>query len=65
MLIKFEEIKIRATKTIIGEDGKKCKRSKTFIHTINPFNKNPDGTIKNRHDIMDSLMEEVKEWKKI
>ena len=65
--MKFEKVKLTAKKTIIDENGKKKNIQKTFIQTINPFNKNMSGLriglIKNHNDIIKELKEEIKEWK--
>jgi hypothetical protein len=42
--------------------GKRMRRQKTFSQTQNPFNKNPDGTVKTRQEIYRSLGAEVKAW---
>ena len=59
--IKFETVKRTARKTVIV-DGKKRKRQKTFEQTINPFNKNPDGSVKTRADIIKELNSECRKW---
>lgn len=43
--------------------GKKVRRSKTFWQTLNPFNKLPDGTVKDRRDIMRELRDEANAWR--
>lgn len=63
-LITFKPVKLRATKTGKCLCGKTLKRTYTFEQTINPFNKNKDGTIKNRYDIWSELKIEAEEWKK-
>lgn len=42
--------------------GKKCARSKTFMRTVNPFNKNPDGSIKTPAEVQTDNREEAKGW---
>ena len=62
-IINFEQIKYKATrKEIIN--GKKVVRSKTFTQTVNPFNKNEDGTIKTRNEVYQSVKQEALEWSK-
>jgi len=63
MRITFDVIKERATKSgKCRECGKRCSRSKTFEQTINPWNKNDDGTQKSANDIRAELRVEVKTW---
>lgn len=60
---KFEEIKQKAKKTVpCDECGKKVTRQRTFSMTENPFNKNPDGTIRTRMEIREALLEQAREW---
>jgi len=62
--ITFEVVKLSTYKTgYCKKCGKYITRSKTFDQTINPFNKLPDGTLKNRDDIFQELLEESKQWK--
>lgn len=43
--------------------GKKLKRSTTLGQTINPFNKDADGNVKNRFQIQAELKVEAETWK--
>lgn len=54
MRITFEVVKARGQRTIIV-DGKKKRQQKTFEQTVNPFNKNPDGTIKTYEQVLESV----------
>lgn len=61
--IKFEVVKYRKTTAITcSYCGKKNKRTKTFYQTINPFNKNSDGTVKTKKDIQDDLVLSASNW---
>ncbi len=60
--IKFDVIKRTARKTVMV-DGKKRQRQRTFEETLNPFNKNPDGSVKTPADIQASLAKKCQEWK--
>jgi hypothetical protein len=52
----FEEVKLTVKATApCGKCGKKCTRTKVFSQTLNPFNTNPDGSVKTRDQIMDEL----------
>lgn len=61
MRITFDEIKVTA-KRVWTENGKRRQQTKTFMQTVNPFNKNADGTRKTREQIYAELMNERKEW---
>lgn len=57
--VNFKECKITArAKT---PDGKRCQ--KTFSATVNPFNKNDDGTVKTERDVYDELIRRGEAWK--
>lgn len=57
----FDEVKARGSRyeTI---DGKRRLRRKTFYETINPFNRNSDGTIKTRADCIASVVAKARAW---
>lgn len=57
----FEKVSLPGTRTIVV-DGKKKRQSKTFYQTLNPFNRNEDGTVKTRAEIMTELTAERKRW---
>lgn len=60
---RFEQIKQQAKKRVpCDECGKKVTRQKTFTMTENPFNKNPDGTVRTRYEIREALLEKKREW---
>lgn len=61
MRITFDEIKVTA-KRVWTENGKRRQQTKTFMQTVNPFNKNADGTRKTREQIYAELMNQRKEW---
>lgn len=42
--------------------GKKCSRSKTFERTVNPFNRNPDGSEKTHAEVQADNREDAKRW---
>lgn len=52
MRIDFTEVSIKGVKRWVDADGKKRQKTKTFYQTINPWNKNIDGTLKPREEIM-------------
>ena len=60
----FEEVKHKDTKTnVCIKCGKKNRRSKTFYQTINPYNKNREGFVKSRAEIMVELCKEARVWR--
>lgn len=59
----FEEISVKGTrKWKDPETGKQRQQTKKFAQTLNPFNKNPDGTIKTRYDIVREITARRNEW---
>ena len=64
MRVQFEEVSIRAEKTIIDENGKKRKRKKKFYQTLNPFNVRANGSVKSRDFIILELREQASKWAK-
>lgn len=42
--------------------GKRAQRSQEFYQTLNPFNKNPDGSVKTAGDIRAALATAIAEW---
>lgn len=60
----FEEVKHQAKKAgICPVCGKKASRQHTFMQTLNPFNKDAQGQVKDRRKILDELYARAKEWK--
>ena len=60
----FQEVSIKGVKRFVGEDGKKKTRTMKFCQTLNPFNKNADGSVKNRDQIMVEITKERDDWMK-
>lgn len=61
----FQEVSFKRHKTgkcIVC--GKQVKLTEKFWGTINPFNKNEDGTIRTREDIWSKLKLDADEWSK-
>ena len=59
----FASISRRAVRT--GECRvchKKGRRATTITNTVNPFNKNPDGTVRTRVDVYRHVAELAAEW---
>ena len=43
--------------------GKRGERQVTIEQTVNPFNKNPDGTVKTVAQVVDAVNAELRAWK--
>lgn len=62
----FEVVKQRASKRLPCPNcGKKVSRQTTLEQTINPYNLNPDRSMKSRADINRELIAEASTWKTI
>lgn len=61
---RFAEVSIKAVRRWVDADGKKRQQTRKFFQTINPFNKNADGTQKTRDQIMVELKAQRDEWLK-
>ncbi|MGU3629867.1 hypothetical protein [Comamonas sp. C24C] len=59
----FSKVEIKASrKWKDPETGRLRQQSKTFMQTINPFNKNSKGLVKSREEILVELHRERDEW---
>jgi len=65
MRINFEVVKVVGTRTLVCEGGcgRRAARRKTFECTINPFNRNKDGTIKSREEVRAQAQAEANKWR--
>jgi hypothetical protein len=63
--VKFDVIKLKAKRTFTDSSGKKRQLTKTFSQTVNPWNKNKNGTIKDRSQIISELETEIAAWMKL
>jgi hypothetical protein len=59
--IRFEEVKIKGVRRW-KENGKARQETRTFMQTINPFNKNAAGLVKSRCEILQELYAERAQW---
>lgn len=63
--IKFQVVKVRASRSVAcPKCGKKVKRSRTFERTLNPFNKNADGSVKTYSEVLADVGAEARFWMK-
>ncbi len=62
--IRFQEVRYPVKRRVqcAGGCGKKLTRQTTLTQTINPFNKNADGTVKTYADIWQELKAEAGRW---
>jgi hypothetical protein len=61
--INFQEVSI--TRVRVGRCdvcGKRCQKKKKFYQTLNPFNKNSDGTVKSRDEILLEVKLDGDKW---
>lgn len=58
----FQEISVKAVHKWIDEGGKKRQKTKKFSQTINPYNRNPDGTVRTKDDIYSVICAERDAW---
>ncbi len=63
--IRFQEVKYPVKRRVecAGGCGKKLTRQTTLTQTINPFNKNADGSVRTYSDIWRELRDKSAEWK--
>lgn len=62
MKVRFEVVALRAQKKWTDERGKRHQATEKFWQTISPFNKNVDGSIKTREQILEELKIERDRW---
>ena len=61
--VKFPVIKVKATRAVRCQGCKKpMTRTKTFECTINPFNKNSDGSIKSASEVREQAQALADKW---
>lgn len=61
--LKFEEVKVTRRKTnVCIKCGKRVTRSKTFMQTVNPFNKTDLGVVKTREQVKSDVCTEANQW---
>jgi uncharacterized C2H2 Zn-finger protein len=64
--ITFEQEKFQGIKNLkCPTCGKRVRRQRIFSQTINPWNKRPDGIVKDWRDIRKELIAEADKWKQI
>lgn len=64
--VTYDKISHRGEKIVRCMDcGKRMKRAKTFSMTENPWNRNPDGSVRSHSEIYAALVEEAKAWEAV
>ncbi|MGH9250334.1 MAG: hypothetical protein ACRD0W_12545 [Acidimicrobiales bacterium] len=59
----YEPVRVRVAKNLpCPACGRKLRRQRTFQQTINPFNKNSDGSVKTRMEILSELNAKGLAW---
>jgi hypothetical protein len=60
---RFREIKLSTKRTFkCTVCGKRGQKSYTAYRTVNPFNRNEDGTVKSPQQILAEVQAEVRGW---
>lgn len=63
-VVRFESVNLTGFKQGKCADcDKRTKRTKRFTQTINPYNRNPDGSVKTRDQVYESVRSEIDRWK--
>lgn len=62
--ISFDEVSVRGTRRWKDADGKRHQQTRKFYQTINPFNKNADGSLKTREQIQHEISVQCAAWLK-
>jgi hypothetical protein len=62
----YEPVRVTAVKKLpCPVCGKLLRRQRTFQETINPFNKNPDGTQKTSREVLASVQARAEDWRTV
>lgn len=62
--VTFTEVSIYAIRRWKDVNGKRRQKTRKFSQTLNPFNKNQDGSLKTREQIITELKAERDAWLK-
>jgi hypothetical protein len=61
--ITFEEVsQLAVRKGVCRFCGKRGRRQRTFTMTVNPWNKNPDGSVRTRQEVVAANRILADEW---
>jgi hypothetical protein len=60
---RFETVKRTAVRKLVCVHcGRRFRRQRTFTNTINPYNRNPDGSIRTRREVEENVARLAGEW---
>ena len=60
----YREVSMKAVYRWVDAHGRKRQKTEKFFQTLNPFNKNADGSIKNSREILAELKPKYDQWLK-
>ena len=64
--VRFRELYLQGRKNLpCPTCGKRVRRQRTFTQTLNPFNKNAAGEVKEPKEIYAELREQVTAWEAV
>jgi len=61
MRITFDVVSVKATR-VWKQDGRRRQQTREFMQTINPFNRDEDGNVKTRQQILIEVNAERAAW---
>jgi len=64
MKITFDVVRVRATRVWRDDDGRRRQQTREFMQTVNPFNRDDDGNVKTRQQILVEVNAERAAWLK-
>jgi hypothetical protein len=62
MRLVFEGISVKGVKTWRDASGKRRRQQKTFSQTLNPYNRNSNGSTKTKAEIYKELLAKRDAW---
>lgn len=65
MITRFQEVGLGGKKRFKCACGKRVVRSRRFYQTLNPYNKNKDGSVKTQGQIMSECSAQFVAWQKV
>lgn len=63
MMVKYQVFRRKAFKSGKCKCGKHRRRQRTFVMTVNPFNRNPDGSVKTPYEVIEDLRRVSESWR--
>jgi hypothetical protein len=62
MRITFKQLQVVAQHKWVDGEGKRRQKTKRFTMTLNPYNRNPDGTVRTEREILAALNAQKAAW---